>query len=293
MVRSFIALLLFFATSLAYANPEISYSYDEYHLDDEYLSFDRGEGIPGISFGYKFDKITNRLTYVNGDVWVAGTNVQAQSLRYDIEYDIFTVGRLTPYGVLGAHDDLDYKQSKDLSATTGSAGFGFKLELLNGLVFSADHRVLVDDLIGNDSEMTAIRLTAVFGGTRASAPVLPSPVEPAAPIKVDPEKTIVRVFFQNNSTELSQSNKELLELFFAELDSIVDGKVLVSGHASAPGTEVHNTVVSAARTKAVKQYIESLNLPFVSVVVPAYYGEDRATGRDSFDRRADVIVNVL
>ena len=121
-------------------------------------------------------------------------------------------------------------------------------------------------LCWRDSDWTASRATEACGAspkyTAAPAPMVVAAVAPVAEYKV--AQTLVfdaDTLFDNDKSSLRPTGKVTLSNFVGSIKDINPEMINVVGHASRPGTEKHNQVLSENRAESVKEYLVNAGIP--------------------------------
>jgi len=197
------------------ANAAIELGITHQQIDfDEKLGIE-DKGLSGASVGFAGEHNTLRFSYTGGDMWTSGENNYAQSLRMDLEHDLFH-GKMRPYLVAGlGHFNLG-TSAGHISNTYASAGVGVKLDLTSRLRVAADIRSSIYDREQQDNGSANMQLTYTLSESKAKSdnrmfiPDVRVPVDPVVPTKLE-------VHFPHDSYYLSPIQKQAIATYLSLL----------------------------------------------------------------------------
>lgn len=116
-----------------------------------------------------------------------------------------------------------------------------------------------------------------------------TPVQEAAPAPAPEVPAFAPVYFDNNSTAVSDTQKESILEVVRYMKQNPDVRILVSGHASNVGTADYNLTLSEKRCNAVKQFIESDGIGEGRIEIEPC-GIEYGTPSAERARRVDIVV---
>lgn len=138
-------------------------------------------------------------------------------------------------------------------------------------------------------------ITAVENALRPAAAAKPAPKPAAAPEPApEPISTYFVVFFDHNSSTLSEVAKATVREAVAAAKKKGVYKALVNGYADTSGAKAYNLALSERRARAVVKAINEAGGRFV--IKLGYFGEDKLAAqtadgvRDGRNRRVEIIL---
>ncbi|HYS09250.1 MAG TPA: OmpA family protein [Myxococcales bacterium] len=121
----------------------------------------------------------------------------------------------------------------------------------------------------------------------------PPPPAPAAP-KPPPDVAPVSLYFDYNTSELSEATRAALQSFFDQARQRSDRDVRIEGNCDERGSREYNLALGQRRAEAAKSYLENLGLESTRVTTvsngkehPKATGHDEASWKEN--RRDDLI----
>jgi peptidoglycan-associated lipoprotein len=129
----------------------------------------------------------------------------------------------------------------------------------------------------------------------APAPA-PSPAPPPreTPAEVRPAVAAASIYFEYDSSTLSDDSRSKLQSFFASVQDRPDLRVRIEGNCDERGTAEYNLALGQRRADAAKRYLADLGLPGSRMTTisngkekPRARGQDEGAWRDN--RRDDLL----